>query len=720
LGTLRGTIPAVSSSSGLLEAPPVAVRRRRTARRSVRTLTLVALALGLVMVTPGATPVVPAAGVVGLPAGNWDSSSASGPTLSAWGWAMDPDARTAPVRMHVYVDGRWGGEVLAEADRPDVGAAFPGAGNAHGWSYSQSVAPGEHTVCVYALDVQDISSNTPLGCRKVAVQITTPLGNWEGLTVPWGTSLSMWGWAMDPDSSRVPVTIFVFVDGGWGGSVTAAAERPDVGAAFPGTGNAHGWSYSQPVARGEHSVCLYAIDVENYLRNTPLGCRKIAVGIALPIGYWEGLAVHDDTAEIWGWALDPDNPAAQSWIQVLVDDQVDRSSATADSRRDVAAAFPGAGEWHGFGYPVRMGAGEHSVCVNALDLSDASKRTSLGCRKVAIQTAPPVGSFDALSATSGRLTAWGWVLDPDRPTWVTSVDVYVDGRPGGRIGTNQTRTDVGAAFPGAGNDHGWSYAQWTTPGAHTVCVYAIDIDLPLHNTGLGCRQVTVPAETAAAAIQAAWEGSGAGSGPLGQSAGPVEGGLVGGGSRRLFQNGAIYWSPTAHASVVLSGPIRDEWESRGAEGGELGYPTGDGVCGLRDSGCRHDFEEGALYSSAGTGVNAVSGIFLTYWRGPAQDGWLGYPVADASCGLRDGGCVQEFEYGVYAWSGVPDSQPWMVAGPVLDAWIAEGAEDGLLGYPVGGPWDKWRPWIDQHFQHGRISARAADATDPFDYYVVPE
>ncbi|MCW2576018.1 MAG: exported protein of unknown function [Modestobacter sp.] len=103
------------------------------------------------------------------PLGAVDGLSASGASVSLWGWAFDPDQLSVPVAVHVYVDGRWAG-VTADGARPDVGAGFPGAGSAHGFAYSTQVSPGTHQVCVYAIDVDVTSRNTPLGCRS----ITTP------------------------------------------------------------------------------------------------------------------------------------------------------------------------------------------------------------------------------------------------------------------------------------------------------------------------------------------------------------------------------------------------------------------------------------------------------------------------------------------------------------------------------------------------------------------
>jgi hypothetical protein len=66
--------------------------------------------------------------------------------------------------VHVYVDGSGLG-VVADGSRPDVGAAHPGAGDAHGFSAVAQVGLGEHTVCAFAIDSAARDVNTNLGCR---------------------------------------------------------------------------------------------------------------------------------------------------------------------------------------------------------------------------------------------------------------------------------------------------------------------------------------------------------------------------------------------------------------------------------------------------------------------------------------------------------------------------------------------------------------------------
>ncbi|MCZ2848478.1 hypothetical protein, partial [Modestobacter sp. VKM Ac-2978] len=58
--------------------------------------------------------------------------------------------------------------LTADRSRPDIGAAFSGAGSAHGFAWSTTVAPGAHRVCVFAIDVDVPSQNSLLGCRTIS------------------------------------------------------------------------------------------------------------------------------------------------------------------------------------------------------------------------------------------------------------------------------------------------------------------------------------------------------------------------------------------------------------------------------------------------------------------------------------------------------------------------------------------------------------------------
>jgi hypothetical protein len=321
-----------------------------------------------------------------LPRGNWEVLSASGSTVRVAGWALDPDAPRSSVAVHVYVDGR-AAAVTANTSRPDVGAAFPGAGSAHGFSHSRTVSPGVHSVCVYAIDVGNSARNTRLGCRSIAVRVALPKANWEVLSAS-GSTVRVAGWALDPDAPTAPVRVHVYVDGR-GTALTANASRPDVGAAFPGAGNAHGWSWSTSLRRGAHTVCVYAIDLDQP-RNTPLGCRSVTAAPAPPVGNFDSASVSAGALNVSGWALDPNTPSEPATIEVYIDGQLRLVTPAVENRPDVGRAFPGAGDAHGFREAfsvagLSLAPGVHSVCVWARAfLPTETLSASLGCRPVTV------------------------------------------------------------------------------------------------------------------------------------------------------------------------------------------------------------------------------------------------------------------------------------------------------------------------------------------------
>jgi hypothetical protein len=100
----------------------------------------------------------------GSPIGAFDAVVADGGTITASGWALDPDT-TASIPVHVYVDGV-GMSVTADRARPDVAAAFPAYGPARGWAAAKAVGPGSHEVCAYAINV-GVGGTTFLGCRTI-------------------------------------------------------------------------------------------------------------------------------------------------------------------------------------------------------------------------------------------------------------------------------------------------------------------------------------------------------------------------------------------------------------------------------------------------------------------------------------------------------------------------------------------------------------------------
>ncbi|GHE10683.1 M12 family metallo-peptidase [Klenkia taihuensis] len=182
------------------------------------------------------------------------------------------------------------------------------------------------------------------------------------------------------------------------------------------------------------------------------------------------------------------------------------------------------------------------------------------------------------------------------------------------------------------------------------------------------------------AITSAYVGSGGAAGPLGNSTSAETCGLVRGGCFRHFAHGSIYWSPSTGTQLVTGG-LRERWAALGYEYSWLGYPASGANCSLPRGGCVQVFEAGALYWVPGLGAVSISGGLWSAWAQRGYEaGSLGYPVADARCGLRGGGCVQWFERGSLYW--VPGYGARSITGGLLEGWATRGYEFGNLGYPI--------------------------------------
>ena len=189
-----------------------------------------------------------------------------------------------------------------------------------------------------------------------------------------------------------------------------------------------------------------------------------------------------------GWAIDPDTSSA-ILVQMYVDGRANALTWANLPRPDVGAAFPAAGPNHGYTVAMAATPGRHTVCLYAINTGPGASRT-LGCRAVTAASSDPFGQIDAAGGGPSRVTASGWAIDPDTSSAIL-VQMYVDGRANALTWANLPRPDVGAAFPAAGPNHGYTVAMAATPGRHTVCLYAINTG-PGASRQLGCRAVSVP------------------------------------------------------------------------------------------------------------------------------------------------------------------------------------------------------------------------------------
>ena len=388
------------------------------------------------------------------------------------GWAKDPDVNR-PIEVVVAVD-----RGLFVRTAGVYNPFLPGSYGEKFRSYLVAipVTPGPHTMCVAALNVGPGTGFRLLGCKVFGnVESADPQGNLEGATLgPSGDRLQVTGWALDRETSAA-LAVDLTVDGAPAGRVLASAGRPDLASTFPGLGTGHGFTADVAVAPGRRRVCAIA---RNYNRgaDATIGCTDVDVPATSPSGVIDAVSVAPDAIVVSGWAGDPSprtpiNVVVTDRVVGAVDDAVRTTVAATGSRPDVAATT---GLDPRAGYAVALAAtvpGVHEICVTAVNVGIGADQF-LGCRTVSVVDHRPAFNIEGVQPQGSAVTVSGWAFDPDSSNPVT-VRVAVDGAPT-VVSANQSRPDVGAAFPGVGQNRGFQSTIGVGGGLHTVCVTFVD------------------------------------------------------------------------------------------------------------------------------------------------------------------------------------------------------------------------------------------------------
>jgi hypothetical protein len=92
----------------------------------------------------------------------------------------------------------------------------------------------------------------------------------------------------------------------------------------------------------------------------------------------------------------------------------------------------------------------------------------------------PFGTVENVQGQNGNVLVAGWIIDPDLARTSTQVHVYLGGPAGSgdgyAVGAGGLRTDVAAAYPNTGSNHGFS-ATLTTSRRGNVAVYIYGINI---------------------------------------------------------------------------------------------------------------------------------------------------------------------------------------------------------------------------------------------------
>lgn len=441
------------------------------------------------------------------PVGQFESIALTGATVRVTGWGLEPELTTAASTI-TLTDTASDGTVVtrttpASVARAELATTYPKAGTGHGFDYSYVTAGrGDHTVCATVDDTGTGLGDVQLGCLSYTVG--NPVGAFDSATLT-GRTVAVSGWAVDPDQPTSPATVTVSDRVGTGPvtttTIVAGAVNVGVDGAVPGAGTAHGFTGSIAVTgAGQHTLCASVAGVRTPQVVTDLGCKTVTVAPAAPVGALDTVVSPDRrTVTVSGWAADPDQPTAAATVTVAITN----SAGTTRTTLDAAGTYPtalaaGLGQAHGFTGSLPLTAsGTNTVCVTAVSRSSATVTTDLGCRTVTVVWLH--GWLDkvtpTVSGSTRTLTIAGWAIDQGAPVTAAPVTLTVTG-PAGTTRTvvraDALRADVGRAFPGTGNNHGYvSTVKVPKAGAYTVCATVVSTRDATVSKQLRCMAVTV-------------------------------------------------------------------------------------------------------------------------------------------------------------------------------------------------------------------------------------
>lgn len=222
------------------------------------------------------------------PAGAIDSVTGGTGSVAVSGWAFDEDALSEALDIHVYIGGPAGSGapcyiIKANKERADVSNVYPEAGKYHGYCETlETDRTGTQDIYIYAIN-KGGGYNTLLGYKTVTIKkLNHPTGVYESASGG-PSSVNVKGWAYDADDVSRALDIHVYIGGecsspnAEGHIISANQKRTDVGNAYSGIGNYHGFSADIATEKtGKQKVYVYAINIGGG-SNQLLGCKEVTI-----------------------------------------------------------------------------------------------------------------------------------------------------------------------------------------------------------------------------------------------------------------------------------------------------------------------------------------------------------------------------------------------------------------------------------------------------------
>jgi hypothetical protein len=325
-----------------------------------------------------------------------------------------------------------------------------------------------------------LGASVALGAAYAVATATTPphtpFGSFDSLTQT-GPGFAVHGWAIDPDTSS-SISVDIYVDKHMFKRIKASASRPDVARAHPGYGSDHGFAAAFPLAAGQHTVCVYAINAGAGKTNPQLGCRTITIDFD-PRGAITTLTQIPGGFTVSGWSVDPDQPGARLLTAITVDGTHTVSSIARSANYNVPLQ-PAAGHLHGFTMTSTATQGSHRVCL-AITNAGLGSDSVVACRSVTLNFSP-VGAITSVTQTPGGFRITGWASDPD-----TTAPVTVSVLSAGASLATMTANGPATGHTGHGFDKTISLGGPTlAAGVRHLCVGATNLGKYGADDTVGC------------------------------------------------------------------------------------------------------------------------------------------------------------------------------------------------------------------------------------------
>jgi cell wall-associated NlpC family hydrolase len=199
-----------------------------------------------------------------------------------------------------------------------------------------------------------------------------------------------------------------------------------------------------------------------------------------------GILVH-------GWAADPDALTSNLRVKAVVDGQTIAAHGVTDQPNAAVTKQHDTGPTPAFELTVPVAAGEHTVCIVAVNRGLGVNRvlkclaTPLGRKLTSAEVAAhsPVGALTHARASARQVHVKGWTTDPDYVSRHTTAVLYIDSSPAVTVSTT---TNPAPRPDGAGAASAFDISAPVSSGSHMVCVWAVNVGFGA-NTFLGCDAV---------------------------------------------------------------------------------------------------------------------------------------------------------------------------------------------------------------------------------------